>query len=231
MQRTIIIEGGYAETCPPIELEGDNIYQIIRGLEHNYPHFKNKIYDTKWSVMAKNSKNGTEFSYNEVMINEQLSLGNFDVITFSPSPEGQFFLAPLLLTMMASMGSTAAAAAGVAGAAAAAGGGSFALGAVAAGGMASVMGGIAVVGSMAIMMGAMYGLGQLFQPNQPKINDPSSASGGDRGSFLYNSPPNVTEQGHPIPIVYGIVRTGGTVLSAELSTAKYVYKKKKWTPA
>lgn len=231
MIRNIIIEGGYADTCPPIELEADNIHQIIRGLEHNYPHFKNKIYETKWSIIAKNSKTGNEFPFNELMINEQLSLGEFDTIIFNPDPEGNFFLAPLLLSLMASMGSTAAAAAGVAGAAAAAGGGSFAAGAVMAGGMASVMGGLAVVGSMAIVMGAMYGLQQAFQPNQPKITNPSAASGGDHGSFLYNSPPNVTEQGHPIPIVYGKVRTGGTVISAELTTAKYNYVKSKWIPA
>jgi predicted phage tail protein len=230
MIRTIIVEGGYSEECPPIKLEADNIHQIIKGLEFNYPQFKNKVYETKWTIIAKNSKNDNEFPFNEVMINEQLSLGDFDTVIFKPDPEGNFFLAPLLLSLMASMGSAAAAAAGAAGAAAAAGGGSFAVGAVAAGGMASVMGGLAVIGSMAIVMGAMYGLQQAFQPSQPKIGNPSAASGGDHGSFLYNNPPNVTEQGHPIPIVYGKVRTGGTVLSAELTNAKYRYVKKKWIP-
>lgn len=231
MLRTVIIEGGYANECPPIQIAGENIQQLIRGLEHNYPSFINKFYQTPWSIEVRNSKTQEQFAYNEVMLSNQLELGSFDEVKFIPNPDGGFFLAPLLLAAMSSLGGAvgaAATAAGVAGTAAAAGGSAFALGAATAGGLAGVMGTVAAIGSAVIVMGAMYGLQQLFQPSQPKINDPSAASGGDHGSFLYNSPPNVTEQGHPIPIVYGQCRTGGTVISAELATVKYVKIKSKW---
>jgi predicted phage tail protein len=57
--------------------------------------------------------------------------------------------------------------------------------------------------------------------NQPKISSQHAAQGGGEPiSYLYNNPPNVTEAGNPIPLIYGRTRVGGTVLSTEVLSAQ-----------
>jgi predicted phage tail protein len=51
----------------------------------------------------------------------------------------------------------------------------------------------------------------------PKVNDYSSRNAPDqRPSFLFNGPVNVSEQGGPVPLVYGRVRVGSIVVSSGL---------------
>jgi len=54
---------------------------------------------------------------------------------------------------------------------------------------------------------------------RPKIKTPSANDRQDqKTSFVFDGPVNVTEQGHPVPLVYGQVRTGSVVVSAGIET-------------
>lgn len=214
--RTVVIEGGYAEECPPFKIVGENIQQIIRGIEFTYPSMKDKLYQTPWTVITKNKNTKKETPYTAEMFINNTEFNKHNEIHFRPDPDGGFFIAPFILMAIAAAaeaGGAIAIAAGTAGAAMAAGG--VAAG-VAASGLAGTLGAMAAIGSAVIVMGAMYGLSQAFQPGVPKINSQSAASGGEQPSFLYNNPPNVTEQGNSIPLIYGNTRTGGTVISSAL---------------
>ena len=77
--------------------------------------------------------------------------------------------------------------------------------------IASTIGGIGV--SL-----ALGGVSQLLTPTQ-KVADYSSRERPDqRPSFLFNGAVNVAEQGLPIPLVYGQMRTGSVVVSAGITT-------------
>ncbi len=72
----------------------------------------------------------------------------------------------------------------------------------------------------ALMIG-LAGVGALAQgiieatSVTPTMNDYASAAGADpKASFLFNGVVNNTEQGVPVPLVYGLHLTGSTVISA-----------------
>lgn len=58
----------------------------------------------------------------------------------------------------------------------------------------------------------------------PKIPgpDPNEREKEDKNSFVFDGPVNVTEQGHPVPLVYGRVRTGSIVVSSSITNARVV---------
>lgn len=60
------------------------------------------------------------------------------------------------------------------------------------------------------------GVSQLLT-SAPKVNDYGSRNAADsRPSFVFTGPVNVTEQGGPVPLVYGKCRVGSIVVSAGL---------------
>lgn len=220
-KRLVTIEGSLKEQFPPIELYGDTMIQLMHGLFHNYPEFQMKFFElNEWVVLVKHTGSDEENYLDQTMFDGQLELGDYDEVILTPRIEGSFFLVPLILAAMSAIGSAGAAAAGAALGTVAAGAGSMAgFGAVA--GALGTVGAIAVyAGSAVMVLGAMYGLQKAFAPSMPKVNNPSAVSGGESPSFIYNTPPNVTEAGNPIPLAYGKCRIGTTVISAGLHTNK-----------
>jgi predicted phage tail protein len=228
MLRDIIIEGAYA--IEPFKMDADNIQQLCRGITSIFPDFKNTFNTTPWFVLVKNSKTGVEVPYNEMMISTNLSLAEFDTIIFTPEIEGSFFLAPILIAAAQAIATTAAAAASAIGAAAGAigsaiGSAASAIG-IGAGGAAAGTGLGATaftIGGMSVTWGGlattalMAASTAMSLTNTPKIGNNSVAQGGGEPiSYLYNNPPNVTEAGNPIPLIYGRTRVGGTVLSSSV---------------
>lgn len=244
MRKKYIDFGGvYAEKYEPLMLYADTMPQVLKGLFHNYPEFEKDYFEqSEWVIIVKKHKEDEEQYLDQEMFNEGL-LNEYDYITFHPRIEGAFFVIPFIIAA-AQMAAAAAAAVGgaIAGAAtaigagvsAAVGGGSFAAAAagtaagLGAGGVTAGSIGAGLVASIAgsglvssiVVAGAMYGLQQAFKPSMPRVNNPSAASGGEGPSFLYNTPPNVTEAGNPIPLAYGRTRLGLTVISAGLHTRK-----------
>ena len=67
------------------------------------------------------------------------------------------------------------------------------------------------VGSMAISFGAtliLGGLAQMLAKNPSKPNNNTS--------YLFNGPVNTTEQGNPVPVLYGRLIIGSQVISASI---------------
>ena len=63
---------------------------------------------------------------------------------------------------------------------------------------------------------ALGGIAELLSPT-PKISDYSDRNSPDqRASFLFNGAVNSTEQGVPVPLLFGRMRIGSTVVSAGL---------------
>jgi predicted phage tail protein len=73
------------------------------------------------------------------------------------------------------------------------------------------------IGGLGVSL-ALGGVSQLLSPS-PRVQDYSSRERPDqRPSFLFNGAVNVAEQGLPIPLVYGQMRTGSVVVSAGITT-------------
>jgi predicted phage tail protein len=86
----------------------------------------------------------------------------------------------------------------------------FGAAAFSAGGLFSVSWGqIALFGLSMLLQGASSLLAP--QPKAQKRPD-------EKASFLFDGPINVMEQGNVVPLVYGLIRTGGIVVSAALDT-------------
>lgn len=86
------------------------------------------------------------------------------------------------------------------------GGGAAAGGAF--GGLGSMLLGVAIVGIGALLSNAL-------RPKEPKDRENK-----EKPSFIFDGPVNVTEQGGPIPLVYGRVRVGSISVSAGLRVEK-----------
>lgn len=62
-------------------------------------------------------------------------------------------------------------------------------------------------------MATLYGVSQMLTPQAGKVNYDNHESPDQRNSSFWQGPTNTVEQGHPVPLVYGRVRTG-TIISA-----------------
>ena len=81
-------------------------------------------------------------------------------------------------------------------------------GAGAFGGFGSILLGVGVIG-------VSYLLSSVLRPK-----DPGSREVKERPSFIFDGPVNTVEQGGPVPLVYGRVRTGSVIISAGLSVER-----------
>jgi predicted phage tail protein len=84
---------------------------------------------------------------------------------------------------------------------------------------ATTVGGLSISFASIAAFGLTMVLGGVSQllTSAPKVNDYGSRNSPDaQPSFLFNGPVNVTEQGGPVPLIYGRVRCGTVVVSAGL---------------
>lgn len=58
---------------------------------------------------------------------------------------------------------------------------------------------------------ALTGVSQMLSP-QPKASTPADAN----PSYLFSGPANAVEQGGPVPLIYGRMRVGSTVISSAI---------------
>ena len=69
------------------------------------------------------------------------------------------------------------------------------------------------------MVGAGLVLAGVSQMLAPSLKSPGVPLQERRESFIFNGPTNVTEQGHPVPVVLGRFRTGSIMVTAGIDTA------------
>lgn len=89
------------------------------------------------------------------------------------------------------------------------------------GALAGIYGGVGISASSIAMLGVSMVLGGVSQMLSPQVSSASADTyerPDQRPSFIFNGPVNVAEQGGPVPLVYGRIRTGSVVVSSGLNT-------------
>jgi len=78
------------------------------------------------------------------------------------------------------------------------------------------------VAGFVISLAISYVLGAIAQSMAPKPSTSAGAATIDqKPSFMFNGPVNITEQGYPVPLAYGLkVLTGSTVISVDADTVQ-----------
>ncbi len=226
--RNIYLYGELAEKYGKVfRLRANTIGAAVKLLEANFPGFQKNIISGRFRVVAGKSvedENGINFD-NE-LVRSRLNLGSKD-LHIMPVPAG-------------AGGNTFRIVLGVALIAAAF---YFAPGIPLQGAMAdgSVMGGTAgtswgatafslpVFGavhySSIALLGASLILGGVSGLLTPKI---SSSSADQRASFIFNGAANTVQQGGPVPVVYGRMMVGSTVISAGITVEQISINTNGW---
>jgi predicted phage tail protein len=89
----------------------------------------------------------------------------------------------------------------------------------------------ATVVSVATAVAINIGVSLVMMALAPSISTSGgSAKADERPSFLYGGPVNITEQGYPIPLVYGTFTVGSTVISAGVDIDEIAYVPAAITP-
>lgn len=204
--RTIKLHGRLKEIYPDeIRLDVSSVGETIRALSFQIPRFKEAISTGHYQVFL--DKDDPENTITTDLI--RFNLGACECIHIKPVLEG------------AKGGGGGKIIAGIALVAL-----SFAIpGAVGALGpqIPGLFGANIVTSSLVAKLGIGLALTGVSQLLTPQLDAPSSSSferPEERPSFLFNGPVNTTEQGGPVPLVYGTFRVGSTVVSAGLSVEK-----------
>ena len=187
-----------------IEIYGKNVQDAFAGLQSRFgDDFKNTILNGAWHITLGQRSDAvlctgdTYLAPEEVLLPvEAEELHVFPAVTGSGGNTGRIILGIVLIIVAVALwwaGSAIWAAGTIMQTA-----GSYA-GAVALAGVASLAGGIAG------MLAASPGIDNYADPDA-------------RQSFIFNGAVNNTEQGVPVPLVYGRHLTGSTVISAGIHT-------------
>jgi predicted phage tail protein len=192
--KTIYLHGSLAEQF------GESFTAAVKGpaeaiklLEANFPgRFVNAIKEKWFRVRVVKGDQSDEIVHDEVFLMQS----GAEEIHFEPIIAGGikglfglFFGLPLIGQAFAPLGLS------LGGAGAAAGVGAF-------GGIGQILLGITVLGVIYLISSALA----------PKTAS-EKAKDDEKPSFLFDGPVNVTEQGGPVPLVYGEIRTGSTVVA------------------
>jgi len=191
------------------EVYGRNIQEAFSWLSARFgTGFRETILQGSWHI-TQGTRESEILSETDNFIPEDLitfpiestELHIFPAITGSGRGVGQIVVGVVLLVIATVV--TFGAALGVAGA----------LGAVGVtAGFSATTAMIGLAGAAALAQGIMQATSAT-----PTMNDYAAAAGTDpKASFLYNGIVNNTEQGVPVPLVYGLHLTGSTVVSSGL---------------
>jgi len=198
MLRTIHLHGRMAELFGErFELEVHNVAEVFRALGSQIKGFRTYVGQRHFKITLRHNRKGRAFGEDEltsVLGNERGEIHVYPVAYGAKENNGLMkIIAGVLIAAVAFW------------AAPAAGG----LGAAIGGGM---MGGV-TYGQVAMLgLGlAMTGLSQLLskKPEGEKEED----------SLMLSGAVNVSEQGGPVPLIYGRCRVGSTMISSGITTA------------
>ena len=211
--RNVYFYGALAEKYGPVlRLRGNTIGAIIKLMEANYPgQFLKGIMHGYYRVVAGKSVDDEKgIHFDNDLVRRNLTLGSKD-LHIMPVPEGSggggFFKVVLGVTLIAAAFILAPAVVGV-GAAATGGLGATAF---SIGSFGISYGSIALFG-LNLVLGGIAGM---LTPT-PKIGGGEYAqreSADARPSFIFNGAVNTVEQGGPVPVIYGRMVVGSTVIS------------------
>lgn len=213
MLRTVVLHGALAQFGASFDLDVKSPVEAIRALIVQIRGFRQALREGHYRVLkAKTEHLPEDLSLEEL----KLRLGRNNEIHIVPVIEGSSSGWGKILAGVAIIGLAIAApyALGFAGGIGAVGG---ALG--------TVVPGTAILGFSGITFGGIAGLGaaialggvaQMLSPAPTQAG--GSASVDTKASFLFGSADNVTQQGGPVPLVFGEFVVGSVVISVGLST-------------
>lgn len=209
--RNVYLYGSLAEQYGgQFRLRGNTVGSIVKLLDANFPGFSKGIIYGQYRVVAGKSIDDEKAThFDNDMVRSHLTLGSKD-LHIMPVAEGSggglrivlgialiaaaFYFAP---AVVGALGPTQ----GLGAAAISFGSFSISYQSIALFGASMVLGGIS----------------QLLTPT-PKVNDYGSREAADeRPSFIFNGAVNTVEQGGPIPVIYGRMRVGSTVISGGIT--------------
>lgn len=209
MKRNVYLHGILADKygAGPHVLDADTPALITRGLCSTLPGIKQDIRENNF-YFARGEDHWDNYLTQDAIVNG-FELGGVDECHLIPAIEGSDRSGIKLVVGVVVLAVATAGAAGLLGGTAAAGGG-LAFGAEAGIGLGITWGNIALVGAGL----ALQGISGLLAPT-PELGEATNAeSAEERPSFIFNGPVNVQEQGGPVPLTFGRVKTGSVVVSS-----------------
>lgn len=190
-------------------LRANTVGQAVSLLEANFPGFQRSLLGGQYRVVAgKSLEDEKGIVFTDELVKARLNLGSKD-LHIMPVPEGAggvgrivlgaalifaaFYFAPAVVGALGPTQGLSATAFSV---------GSFGVSYQS----------IAMFGASLVL----GGVSQLLTPT-PKVGDYSGRESPDqRASFLFNGAVNTVEQGGPVTVIYGRMRTGSFVMSGSI---------------
>lgn len=209
MKRNVYLHGYLGEKygVGPHIVDADTPALITRGLCSQLPGIKQDIRTGNFHFARGENKWDNWLTQSSV--EQGLELGGVEECHLVPEYAGSDRSGIKLVIGVVILAVATAGAAGLFGGAAAAGGG-LAFGAEAGIALGITWGNIAMVGAGL----ALQGVSGLLAPT-PALGDAMGAESAEqRPSFIFNGPVNVQEQGGPVPLTFGRVKTGSVVVSS-----------------
>lgn len=186
-----------------VELHADNLLTLISGFCDDNNALKHELLSNTCAFVCTNNELTDFFAFEKEFISMPV-LSSYDRLFIIQGVEGSAPAVPVLMVM-----AEAAVVAAQAAVSALASFGSFLAGLSAEAWL--MIGGI-----------ALQGVSMLLS-SSPNLSAPSTQAqeAATKQSFLFNGAINVTEQGGPVPLIYGKMRTGSTIISAGITTEDY----------
>lgn len=209
--RQLFLYGDLAEQYGPcFTIRANTVASAVRLMEANFKgKFMRGIIDGTYRVIAGNSIDDEHaIHFDNELVRKGLNLGSKDLhIIPVPAGSGGFFRVVLGVALIAAAFYFAPAVVGAAGPTL---------------GMGTSLGiGFGLTYSSVAMFGlslALGGISQLLTPVAKVGNYSSRESADERPSYLFNGAVNTVEQGGPVPVIYGRMRTGSVVISGGIKS-------------
>lgn len=201
MMRTLVLHGGLKERFgSSFRVDADTFPLLMHGVNSQHPEFADTIRQGRFKVKA----NGEYLSAEQVQmrISDKVKTIHITPVIAGSDGEGKAILGAVIIAfaIVASGGTLAAPLAGMAG-------------------TAFTFGGAAVTWGSVAMLGLAIGYAgvSMMMAPTPAGSGSGAESAEQRASFMFNGATNVSEQGGPVPVVYGRFRVGSTVVSVDIS--------------
>ena len=184
-----------------IEVVGKNVRDVFQGLVSRFgENFKQTILKGSWHITTGKRKTSTLKGSDKFLSEEEVLLPQesneihvFPALTGAKSAAWRIVIGVVLI-VVAIVITVVTAGAG-------------------AGTLAAAVGSLAPAIAAAGIAGVVGGISQLLAKN-PSIGNYSDSATDQKQSFIYNGSINNTEQGVPVPLVFGEHPTGSTIISA-----------------
>lgn len=201
MLRTIHLTGPLARfSKKPVQIEAATTLMVMQGLFNMFgPRFKQIIRDGEWHL-TRGKKLKDVKSYDDTIAEEELkfNLGATETIYLCAAVKAMSAVARVVVGIVLIVVGAILVYTGIGG----------------------------PLGSYLIKGGLMLVLGGVSEMLAPKPKTGQQDQAGQNASFLFNGTVNVTEQGGPVPVIYGRMRRASSlVLSAGMTTENLTIKR------